>query len=148
MPLVPIGEALYYDGGIRSVAPVGEAINQGADEIVAIVCQASHLTPATFDPGDVLQIAGRLSDILTDGIVRSDLKQVERINRAIRTLGSDAERAFGRAYKEIKWKLIQPEQELPIRLDKFGPADIAKMIDYGRDLGRRVMQGGWSNVAF
>src|SRR5207302_11400174 len=68
MPLVRVAGADYYDGGVRDVVPVGKAINQGAREMVVIVCQARELQPESFPRGHPLAMASRLMDIVTDEI--------------------------------------------------------------------------------
>jgi len=147
MPTVQVAGADYVDGGLRDVAPIGDAINRGAREMVVIVCQPEHFAPQAIDPHNPLQLAGRLMDIVTDGIIRADLKQVEQVNRQVRFHGADSARALLKPYEEIKWKLIQPPDEIRVQIDQFTPKDIQDMIDYGRALGREVMGQSWGNVA-
>lgn len=143
MPLVRVGGADYYDGGVRDVVPVGNAINLGAREIVCVVCQARTLAPAAFRRGHLVAMASRLMDIVTDELVRNDLRTVERINAELRARPGGA----GGRYAEVRWRLVEPDREIDVELERFTRADIARMIDLGEELGARAMAGGWHTGA-
>lgn len=147
MPLVKIAGGHYYDGGIRDIAPIGRAINKGADEILCIVCQAPSLKAKTFQAKNVFHLIGRLMDVLTSEIIRNDLREIQRINNVLETKSPALIGSLLHPYKPVKWKLIQPADEIAIDLDDFTPADIKFMIDFGRDLGAREMLKPWNDTS-
>lgn len=141
MPSVRIDGADYYDGGVRDLVPVGNAINLGATDIVAIVCQPRVLDPEIFPRGHVVAMANRLVDVVTNETVINDLRAVERVNRIVRA--GDSMRIFGREYAPIQWRLVEPRSEIKVDIRSFTRADIERMIDQGREMGRRAMEGPW-----
>lgn len=145
MPAVRIGGADYYDGGIRDLAPVGNAINLGATEIVAVVCQPRVLDRQTFPRGHVVAMASRLVDVVTNEIVVNDLRAVERVNQVVRA--GDSMNMFGREYAPIQWRLVEPTSEIRVDIRNFTRADIERMIEQGREMGRRAMEGPWHTSA-
>lgn len=145
MPSVRIDGADYYDGGVRDLVPVGTAINLGATEIVAVVCQPRVLDRDVFPKGHVVAMANRLVDVVTNEIVVNDLRSVERVNQVVRA--GDSMRVFGREYAPIQWRLVEPKTEIRVDIRNFTRTDIERMIDEGRELGRRAMEGDWHTGA-
>ncbi|HEX4633927.1 MAG TPA: patatin-like phospholipase family protein, partial [Gemmatimonadales bacterium] len=145
MPSVRIGGADYYDGGIRDLVPVGTAINLGATEIVAVVCQPRTLDRQVFPKGHVVAMANRLVEVVTNEIVVNDLRSVERVNQVVRAV--DSQRMFGREYAPIEWRLVEPPSEIKVDIRSFTQADIERMIEQGREMGRRAMEGPWHTGA-
>ena len=145
MPAVRIGGVDYYDGSIRDLAPVGNAINLGATEIVAVVCQPRTLDQQAFPKGHVVAMAKRLVDVVTNEIVVNDLRAVERVNQVVRA--GDSMSMFGREYAPIQWRLVEPRSEIKMDIRHFTRADIERMIEQGRELGRRAMEGPWHTSA-
>lgn len=145
MPSVRIRGADYYDGGIRDLVPVGSAINLGATEIVAVVCQPRVLDREAFPKGRVVAMANRLVDVVTNEIVVNDLRSVERVNQVVRA--GDSMRMFGREYLDVRWRLVEPRSEIKVDIRNFTRADIERMLEQGREMGRRAMEGPWHSGA-
>lgn len=141
MPSVRIAGADYYDGGLRDLVPIGTAINLGATEIVAVVCQPRVLDREVFPRGHAVAMANRLVDVVTHEIVVNDLRSVERVNQIVHA--GDSLRLFGREYLPVKWRLVEPRTEIKVDIRSFTPKDIERMIELGREMGRRAMEGEW-----
>lgn len=168
MPHVNIGNAPYVDGGVREVAPLSQAIKDGAAKIACICCLPRQLESVVFRPGNLLEFGYRLMDVITNELINNDLDRFAQINtwvrayeampeRLAKTLGatafstSDAEGAaqqvvdelqagfpFGN-WREIPMTLIRPENEVVIDLLHFTPADIAEVVKQGRNVARKVL---------
>ncbi|HYK10100.1 MAG TPA: patatin-like phospholipase family protein [Gemmatimonadales bacterium] len=145
MPSVQIDGAEYYDGGIRDLVPVGTAINLGATEIVAVVCQPRVLDREVFPKGHVVAMANRLVDVVTNEIVVNDLRSVERVNQVV--VAGDSMRMFGREYAPVQWRLVEPKSEIKVDIRNFTRTDIERMLAQGREMGRRAMEGPWHSGA-
>lgn len=143
MPLVYEGSIPYCDGGICAITPIGHAINLGADEVICIVCQTPELREGIFDPRNMVELTGRLVDIVSYGILKNDLKQVSLINKTIRKCGGAALTLGPKTYSPIRWKRIEPDGPLNYELTKFSTNDIRYMIDFGARTGRAIMQDPW-----
>ncbi|MEO5510204.1 MAG: patatin-like phospholipase family protein [Longimicrobiales bacterium] len=143
MPLVKIAGGHFYDGGLRDIAPIGRAIDGGADEIVCIVCQASALTAKAFQPKNALHLIGRLMDVVTNEIIRNDISEIERINNVLAGPPELVPATFEK-YRKIKWRMIQPPDEITIDIGDFKTEEIRELIGYGRDIGRKAMAGEWN----
>jgi len=113
MPVVTInGEKRksYLDGGLRDVAPLQKAIQDGATEVVVIACHTEMIEGGDFDSGDLLALVDRVMDIAVNEILNADL----RMQRS-----------------EVKLKIIRPNQPLSIDIQHFTKMDIRRMLEMG-----------------
>ena len=113
MPVVKInGETRksYLDGGLRDVAPLQKAIQDGATEVVVIACHTEMIEGGDFDSGDLLALVDRVMDIAVNEILNSDL----RMQRS-----------------EVKLRIIRPKQPLSIDIQHFTKMDIRRMLEMG-----------------
>ena len=113
MPVVKIqGEKRksYLDGGLRDVAPLQKAINDGAKEVVVIACHTEMIEGGDFDSGDLLALVDRVMDIAVNEILNADL----RMSRS-----------------DVKIKIIRPSQPLSIDIQRFTKMDIRRMLEMG-----------------
>jgi NTE family protein len=113
MPVVTInGEKRksYLDGGLRDVAPLQKAIQDGATEVVVIACHTEMIEGGDFDSGDLLALVDRVMDIAVNEILNADL----RVQRS-----------------EVKLKIIRPNQPLSIDIQHFTKMDIRRMLEIG-----------------
>ena len=113
MPVVKIqGEKrkCYLDGGLRDVAPLQKAINDGATEVVVIACHTEMIEGGDFDSGDLLALVDRVMDIAVNEILNADL----RLQRS-----------------EVKLTIIRPSQPLSIDIQRFTKMDIRRMLEMG-----------------
>jgi NTE family protein len=72
MPVVKIQghkQKSYLDGGLRDVAPVHKAIQDGATEVVVIACHTEMIEGGDFDSGDLLALVDRVMDIAVNEIL-------------------------------------------------------------------------------
>ena len=113
MPVVKInGETRksYLDGGLRDVAPLQKAIQDGATEVVVIACHTEMIEGGDFDSGDLLALVDRVMDIAVNEILNADL----RMQRS-----------------EVKLRIIRPKQGLSIDIQHFTKMDIRRMLEMG-----------------
>lgn len=113
MPVVKInGEKRksYLDGGLRDVAPLQKAIQDGATEVVVIACHTEMIEGGDFDSGDLLALVDRVMDIAVNEILNADL----RMQRS-----------------EVKLRIIRPSQPLSIDIQHFTKMDIRRMLEMG-----------------
>jgi NTE family protein len=163
MPAIKIGPATYVDGGIREVAPLKRAIDEGAQEITCIVCHPQSLQGASFDPGNLFELAPRLMDIVTNELVNNDLVRIDKVNawvgefegvqRELRdTLARSevAEEVGARLdaqlskmpyneWRQVNLRVIRPEAEIALDLLNFTPEQIREVIKLGRDTAKKVL---------
>lgn len=117
MPVVKIeGEKRksYLDGGLRDVAPLQKAIQDGATEVVVIACHTEMIEGGDFDSGDLLALVDRVMDIAVNEILNADLKM---------------------SRSEVKLTIIRPLQPLSIDIQRFTEMDIRRMLETGYALG-------------
>lgn len=72
-----------YDGGVRHIAPLGEAIDQGADEIYVILCEIAQENQGdnfTDKIGNVINVANYTINTFVQGILWNDIKMAFKIN--------------------------------------------------------------------
>jgi len=113
MPVVTInGEKRksFLDGGLRDVAPLQKAIQDGATEVVVVACHTEMIEGGDFDSGDLLALVDRVMDIAVNEILNADL----RMQRS-----------------EVKLRIIRPSQPLSIDIQHFTKMDIRRMLEMG-----------------
>jgi NTE family protein len=124
MPVVKInGEARrsFLDGGLRDVAPIKKAVDDGASHILCISCHMESIEGGHFDSGDLLALVDRVMDIAVNEILNSDIKEVMISNTT------------------IDIQSIRPPQPLTIDIQNFNKMDIRRMLELGYQVGQDSM---------
>ncbi|HEU5171628.1 MAG TPA: patatin-like phospholipase family protein [Gemmatimonadales bacterium] len=144
MPLRFVGQDAFYDGGLRDVAPLKQATDLKADNVVAVVCQPEGVGPVeeTFRLGDAFHLISRVSGIVTNEIVRNDLEWFLEVNRYVRER-PDHPLLAGKRFIPIL--VIRPKEAIKLNLEKFTPDDIARMIQQGKDDAAREVRAAQSD---
>ncbi|CCH02484.1 Patatin [Fibrella aestuarina BUZ 2] len=132
MPAVQIGgdhRKAFLDGGLREVAPVREAIDDGATEIMCIACHAKRVFNEAFNYRSLLNLMERVKDITVNQIVNNDIAWAERF--------VEREKLRGHAFSLT---VIRPTVPLTLNLQKFDSNDISKLIVQGYEAATAVLQ--------
>lgn len=129
MPPISIGSPTdkFLDGGLRVVAPVHQAIRDGAKEIILIACHAKQLhTGENFNSRNLINLIDRVKDITVNQIVNNDIEWAQ----------GHAERSILRG-DPIKLTIIRPAEPLQLDLQRFTSLDITRLIldGYRQGLG-------------
>lgn len=163
MPVTLIGKSPYVDGGVREVAPLKRAIEDQADEIVCIVCQPEKLQGISFRPGNLIEFAFRLMEILTNELVNNDLEQFHQVNDWLEEYARSRTELVGSLagampeqdaaaqvdkllsglrgkWRSIKIHVIRPKSEIVLDLLGFKPKDIEEVLKQGRHAAEAVMR--------
>jgi NTE family protein len=123
MPMVKInGETRrsFLDGGLRDVAPIKKAVEDGASHIVCISCHMESIEGGHFDSGDLLALVDRVMDIAVNEILNADIKEV--------MISSTA----------IDIQSIRPPQPLTIDIQNFNKMDVRRMLELGYQVGQDI----------
>ena len=123
MPVVKInGETRrsFLDGGLRDVAPIKKAVDDGASHIVCISCHMESIEGGYFDSGDLLALVDRVMDIAVNEILNADIKEVMISNTT------------------IDIQSIRPPQPLTIDIQNFNKMDIRRMLELGYQVGQDI----------
>ena len=123
MPAVSIGltpNQVLLDGGLREVAPLREALDDGATEIVCIACHSPGMSNQPFNHRNLLSLMDRITEITVNQLVNNDIAWAHR-HVAI-------EKLHGR---EVKLTIIRPTEPLEFNLMKFNSDDISRLIVQG-----------------
>ena len=128
MPLRKVRDLICYDGGLRDIAPLKQAISLGATDIVAVLCQPVNLAVTDVKEGDLLQLLARVLSIVTNEIIRNDVAQLERVNQQLEQF-PDAPSLAGK--RPINLRVIRPDVEPAIDLEHFTREEIRAMVDLG-----------------
>lgn len=125
MPAVEIEQQLYQDGGMREVAPIREAIEDGATEIVLIACHSPLLyQPEGINTQNLITLIERVRDITVNQIVNSNIIWAENyIDRSVLR------------GKPMKLTVIRPKIPLFLDLQHFTSEDISRLIIEGYRAG-------------
>ncbi len=127
MPVVQIGgdhRRAFIDGGLREVAPIREAIDDGLTHIVCVACHARQLVNQKFNYRNVLNLMDRVKDITVNQIVNNDLDWAVRYADRVRRDGTP-----------MYLTIIRPADAFDIDLMKFNSEDISALIVKGYQTG-------------
>ncbi|MCE6991642.1 patatin-like phospholipase family protein [Dyadobacter sp. CY323] len=125
MPAVEINQQLYMDGGMREVAPVRQAIEDGATEIVLIACHSPLLyQPEGLNTRNLISLIERVRDITVNQIVNSNIAWAESYVDRSNLRGTP-----------MKITVIRPPAPLFLDLQHFDSDDISRLIIEGYRAG-------------
>ncbi len=124
MPITVIGGQPFWDGGIREVAPLKKAIDDGATKIICIACDPLKTGSARIS-GNIMELGNRLMEIVVNELVNDDIKVFERVNQMAGTPGPD------KNHRKVNLTVIRPTQPLDIDLESFTEADISEALEAG-----------------
>jgi NTE family protein len=125
MPAIEIEQQLYLDGGMREVAPIRQAIEDGATEIVLIACHSPLLyQPEGINTRNLITLIERVRDITVNQIVNSNITWGE----------SYVDRSILRG-KPMKLTVIRPNVPLFLDLQHFNSDDISRLVIEGYRAG-------------
>lgn len=115
-PTVKIDKVYYTDGGLRLYTPMSPAIQLGAERLLIIGLHhpATQNEKDDFDlkemktPPSVVQLAGRLMNLIFLDSVKYDLEQLKRINHLIER----SEKIYGKDYLDQVNSLVKKGKKL------------------------------------
>jgi NTE family protein len=133
MPVQRVNGDRCVDGGIRDIAPLGEAIKLGATRVCAIVCQSKSTHEWDGKAGDLLPLVSREVGIMTNETVNTDLKTCERLNTILRELPPEVTALSPTlsALRIVDTVAIHPGAPLDIDIRDFTRADILRTVEQG-----------------
>ncbi|MCK8491018.1 MULTISPECIES: patatin-like phospholipase family protein [Spirosoma] len=132
MPAVQIGgdhRRAFLDGGLREVAPLRVAIEDGATDIACAACHARKIYNEKFNYRNILNLMDRVKDITVNQLVNNDIAWAERY--------AEREHLHGR---NLNLTIIRPTEPLFFNLMKFTSDDIGRMIVSGYQAGTDVLK--------
>lgn len=141
MPLSMIEADPYTDGGIREVAPLSRAIDDGADEIICILCQPENMQRAQFNCKDIIKLGEQLMAIVTNETVKNDVKHCEQINDLLRGIPQPITSGPLKGKRHIELKVIRPSDPVDLDLEKFDPIKIKSALTVGWDTSQKARTG-------
>lgn len=132
MPSVSIGNSIFLDGGLREVAPIRRAIQDGATDIMLLACHSAKLfNGETFSPRNVISLMERVRNITVNQIVNNDIDWAENYAERSSLCGHP-----------IKLTVIRPNSPLQLDLQHFNSDDISRLIVEGYRIGLETLKNG------
>jgi NTE family protein len=132
MPVSMVGNQPLVDGGVRDVAALKPAIDDGAEEVICVLCQPRDLTGAQINCGSLLQFADRLMEIVVNETVNNDIEWAEYINANTPVDGTPVASGPMEGYRHVPLTVIRPKGTLNIDLTDFDKNDIERIYEEGR----------------
>ncbi|WP_234734594.1 patatin-like phospholipase family protein [Tellurirhabdus bombi] len=132
MPAVSIGgdhRKAFLDGGLREVAPLRIAIDDGATEIVCVACHAKRVFNEHVNYRSIFTLVERVKDITINQIVNNDIAWAERF--------VEREKLSGR---DVSLTVIRPDEPLRLNIMKFTPDDIGQLVVQGYRAATTVLK--------
>ncbi len=132
MPAMQIGgdhRRAFLDGGLREVAPLRVAIEDGANEIMCIACHAKRIFNDKFNYRNLLNLMDRVKDITVNQLVNNDIAWAERFVNHEHKLGHP-----------MKLTVVRPTEPLDLDLLKFTSDDIGRLVVQGYQDATNVLK--------
>lgn len=123
-PPVETPEGTFTDGGVRDIAPLKQAVDAGADEILVITTDNPSGHELDSAPTTVLGMALRTVDLLTNEVLLGDLRSTRLYNRLV-------EAGLEKTKRRISVRVLWPSESLGDPLD-FSPDLIQERLELGR----------------
>ncbi len=123
MPATQIGgdhRKAFLDGGLREVAPLRVAIEDGLTDIMCVACHAKKIFTEKFNYRNLLNLIDRVKDITVNQLVNNDIAWAERF----------AEREKLRQ-RDFSLTIIRPHEPLHLDLQRFDSEDIGRLMVLG-----------------
>jgi NTE family protein len=135
----------WLDGGVHNVAPLSDAIDQGYEDIVCVVCRPPKLGRGSFQ-GDLAAIGERISDVMTQTLLDKDILLAKKISELVkdgRLNGLEVKTLKGpsRPYRNVDLTVVRPKEDLEVNIQSLAKGQVPKMIDTGRADATEVMNG-------
>lgn len=127
MPAVHIKghrKSVFLDGGLRVVAPLKAALEDGATDIVCVACHAEHIYNEPVNYRSLLKLLDRVKDINVNQIVNSDIAWAQ----------SYVEKE-GLKGRNLNLTIIRPHEPLHLDMLSFKSEDIVRLIVQGYKTG-------------
>jgi NTE family protein len=132
MPGVEVEGAPLVDGGVRDIAPLKHAIAAGAKHILVVACQPEQLEATAVNPKSLFSLIDRVTDIMTDEILRNDLEMAKFVNNFTPADGSPASDGPFIGKRRVNITVIRPARSLAIDILDFDAAAIRRLIETGQ----------------
>lgn len=130
MPAIAIAGEMFLDGGLREVAPIRQAIADGATEIVVIACHSPLLyQPEGMNPRNLITLVERVRDITVNEYANSNIIWAE----------SYVDRSVLRGVP-MKLTVIRPAAPLVLDMQHFTSEDISRLIIEGYRVGIETLK--------
>lgn len=110
---------LLVDGGVRNITPIGSVLRHNPDYVVIINCSNKDIAMINNTKiKNIIQVASRTIDIMTNEIFRGDLNEYLRVNDILKQLKDETELYSNHdKLKYYKTILIEPSAYLGDTLD-------------------------------
>jgi len=134
MPGMKIGgdkNRVFFDGGLRDIAPLRTPIQSGAGKIFCVGCHPTTMDDIPFNYMDMPALAERITDISTNEILNRDIKNAEWINKFVPSGGTPALDGPFKGKRRLDLVLIRPDCTNLIDITNFTTTDIAQMLESG-----------------
>ncbi len=139
MPVSLISGQPLVDGGVRDVAALSPAIDDGAEEIICILCQPRNLSGTSVHIGKLEEFAERIMDIIINETVNNDIEWAQYINKFCPRDGTPVSGGPLDGYRYIPLTVIRPVGPLDITLTDFSRDDIRRIYEDGREAARQAL---------
>lgn len=83
-PAVQVDGADCYDGGVRNITPMADALRNETDQIIVILAEPLIRSSRDVDISDIRTVGSETLGILLNEIIVNDVRTATAINRAVR----------------------------------------------------------------
>lgn len=142
MPVVNIGgnkKMAFLDGGMRQVAPIKKAMQDGATEIVCVACHPKEIHGQPFNYGNLLALVDRAMDITVSEIVNNDIEWAQYLNALLPGDRKWLKEGELEGYQKFDLTVIRPNKSILVDIQDFNTDDIVQMLELGYHTAKEIL---------
>jgi NTE family protein len=124
------------DGGIRNMAPVGDALEYNPSRVIVILNTRMDENVLDPEPGPthIFGVGRGALQVLLNETLASDVRTAQNINEVVRSANGDV-----KGFREIDLHVIEPSENLGSSLD-FSEKAVQKRIAIGQEDGKAFFE--------
>lgn len=115
-PPVLVDGAPAMDGGVRNIAPLGDAARLEADQVIVILAEPLRMEGRDVDLSSIVDVGGRALGILLNEIIAEDVQHARQINHNVKEAEAAGvqltHRRTGRLLRPMDITVLMPDRTL------------------------------------
>lgn len=139
MPPEIIRSKPFADGGLIDSAPLKEAFEEEASEIICISNSPEYIGAMNVDVGRPIKYMERCLDIILNNSLNNDIREAELINGLAPKGGGLIKEGVYEGKRYVPMTIIRPDSPIDVDILDFDTYDIKNMLELGYNNAKKEL---------